>query len=370
MALQVEAARFWDPGVSIPGRLNLIAVLDWGLGHASRSLALANRLRQSGERVCWASAGQSLAMIKKETQGEIYYELPPYDIRYPTRSMSWNILIQSGRILKVIRKERLAIEKVLLDSGADRLISDSRFGCRSDRVTSIFLSHQLQPIIPKVVGWLYRSWIEPFDAYWVPDEAHENRLSGRLSDGGNLGEIYYLGYLSRIDERRDNYSDSLYLEKSDERNNQPTSECRRHQKGKKHNWQVCVLLSGPEPQRTKLEVELLELLAQLSGQHWLIRGLPEGKNIAVPENIRLTQYANSAQLKMAIAGAKLLICRSGYSTLMDLGVANRTSVLLVPTPGQTEQEYLAQRAVEVGWSSSAKQGKISLEMIQELLAFS
>ncbi|MEL6392505.1 MAG: glycosyltransferase [Bacteroidota bacterium] len=326
------------------GRLNLIAVLDWGLGHASRSLALAARLRAMGEHVCWASSGQALEMIRQETLGEDCFELTPYGIEYPTGQMAWNMILQAPKFFRAMRAERREIDQVIMQSRADRLISDSRFGCFSKRVPSIFLSHQLHPIVPRLVGRLYHHWIKPFDAYWVPDQAVGDRLSGALSEHLKLKPVYYVGYLSRIKQ-------------ADEKEFSRPSQLK-----------IGVLLSGPEPQRTKLENELLDLLVQIPGPHWLIRGLPKAQKISAPNHIRITDYGNALDVRQIIETSQLLVCRSGYSTLMDLKVLSRKAVLLIPTPGQTEQIYLAERAQKSGWAATARQGNLDVERIKDLLA--
>ncbi|MEM6395456.1 MAG: glycosyltransferase [Bacteroidota bacterium] len=324
---------------SLDNRLNLIAVLDWGLGHASRSLALAARLRESGERIYWASAGQALEMIKRETEDEDCFELPAYDIKYSTRQMAWNIAWQSPKLLRTIRAERKAIDQIVEQSGAGRLISDSRFGCYSKKVPSIFLSHQLRPIVPTPVQWMYRRWLVPFDAYWVPDEAGEKSLSGKLSAVANLEPVRRIGVLSRLSGLND-------------------SCISQEEKSEDQTFDIGILLSGPEPQRTKLERELLILLRDIPGRHWLVRGLPNGTRVEVPEHVQLTQYANPGQVYKLLTKSRLVVCRSGYSTIMDLHEISHQDILLIPTPGQTEQIYLATLAAQAGWARTARQGRI------------
>lgn len=325
---------------AVSHRLNLIAVLDWGLGHASRSLALASRLRQMGEKVCWASAGQALEMIKRETKGEACYELPAYDIAYPTEQMAWNMAWQAPKIMKVIRSEHKIIQQIIRQSGATRLISDSRFGCYSSQIPSIFLSHQLRPIVPAPVQWLYRRWLRPFDAYWVPDEAGNKSLSGRLSLAKGLSPVEYIGVLSRLQSESE--VDSL-------------KEDTGH---KASSFDIGILLSGPEPQRTKLERELLNLIRDIPGRHWLVRGLPNEEDIDAPAYVRVTSYADASQVYHLLTHSSLVVCRSGYSTLMDLKQVDHQQLLFVPTPGQTEQIYLAKLATQSGWARTAVQGQI------------
>ncbi len=310
---------------SVPGRCNLLAVLDWGLGHASRSLALAAALLESGESIIMASAGASLDLLRKTDLVPLrLVELPAYGIRYPSQNMIWNIATQLPRILHTIQAERQTVAQLVRQYRIDRIISDSRFGAYHEDCESIFLSHQLQPIfgLPLAI-YGYRYLLRPFDAYWVPDEDTEQRLSGELSAPGPLQPVHYIGQLSRL------VADSSPLPP---------------------RYQTLSLLSGPEPQRSRLEASLLPQLQQLPGQQLLIQGLPQLPFREQRQgNCRILSYTDAAATAHYLQAAELVICRSGYSTLMDL-MALGKSAILIPTPGQTEQIYLAHRAAQQGWA--------------------
>jgi UDP-N-acetylglucosamine:LPS N-acetylglucosamine transferase len=65
------------------------------------------------------------------------------------------------------------------------------------------------------------------------------------------------------------------------------------------------------------------------------------------QNMIFFNHMTSTEMARLIRGASSIICRSGYSTIMDL-VSTGSSAILVPTPGQTEQEYLAEYLNEKG----------------------
>ncbi|MES2850549.1 MAG: glycosyltransferase [Bacteroidota bacterium] len=105
-----------------------------------------------------------------------------------------------------------------------------------------------------------------------------------------------------------------------------------------------VILSGPEPQRTIFENLLLAQLNNFDGKVVFVRGLP-GDNIpvlptSVSKNIIVKNHLAAKELNDLIEQCTMIISRSGYTTVMDLAKLGKKAIL-VPTPGQTEQEYLA-----------------------------
>lgn len=300
----------------------LLCVLDWGLGHATRSLALAQRLRAGGDTVHWASAGRARELLREALPaGEIVHRLPAYGVRYPTANMPLNVARQFPRWANTIRKERQRTAALVRQLGVERIVSDNRFGCYHPATPSIFLTHQLHPITGnRLVSWGYRTWLRRcFDAFWVPDFA-DRRLSGQLSDGAGYANVRYVGPLSRL---------------------RPTAPAEA--------YDYFALLSGPEPMREHLETELTGLLRAHPGRHLLVRGVPSSRPAATVGHLTVLDYADADFLARQLPAARTVVCRSGYSTLMDLAALGvRGNVLLVPTPGQTEQVFLARAQVRSG----------------------
>ena len=318
------------PGGAVPSRRNLLCVLDWGLGHAARSLALARRLEEAGEVVEWASSGSAATFLKREIPGVRVHPLPPYAVRYPSRNMVWNVAMQFPRWLLTIVREHRAVCRLVRDLSIDRLLSDSRFGCFHATVPSIFLTHQLHPITGnRLVSWLYRRHLRLFSECWVPDAAG-CPLSGRLGSAEGYRNVRYIGPLSRLPARE----------------NAPV----------KH-WVTLFLLSGPEPMRSRLETELMREYRDVPGPHLLVRGLPEGPDLSVPDNFTVRPFLTATELSRELARTTTILCRSGYSTVMDLAASGTDAhVIYVPTPGQTEQEYLAERLSGRGARSRVQGG--------------
>lgn len=298
----------------------LLCVLDWGLGHATRSLALAERLRAEGDTVHWASSGRAREVLLEALPREtVVHQLPDYNVRYPTRNMPLNVALQLPKWLKTIVKENRRTANLVAKLGVGRIISDNRFGCCHPEVPSVFLSHQLHPITnSRPVSWLYRRYLQRFSEFWVPDFA-DRRLSGKLSDSRGFGNVRYIGPLSRL---------------------KPTGT-----QGEVYDH--LAVLSGPEPMRTLLEEELTEWLSSQPGRHLLVRGVPSGAGSRTIGSLRVQDYADAAFLSAHLPLARCIICRPGYSTLMDLAALKvRAKLILIPTPGQTEQLYLAGSQVQ------------------------
>lgn len=312
---------FRPPSPPVSGRRNLICALDWGLGHASRCLALADGLEAAGESVIFASSGPAAAFLRRERPTAIVHTLPSYRVTYPSRWMPLNVVRQLPRWLRVIYQENRELARLVRQERIDRIISDNRFGCYHHVVPSVFLTHQLHPITHEyVVARLYRAYLQRYDEFWVPDWP-DRRLSGQLSRPAGYAPVHYLGPLSRLPPQSETESAS---------------------------FDVLALLSGPEPQRSWLEQVVLDQLDSRPGHHVLVRGLPAGgPPLRPPAGVTVHDFADAGRLARLLPAAGRVVCRSGYSTLMDVhAVTDPQKMILIPTPGQTEQIYLARRQTE------------------------
>lgn len=301
----------------------LIAPLNWGLGHAVRCIPIINALLEQGAKVTLASDGDSLHLLKAEYPKLTCLELPAYNINYKTANMFANIAPQIPKILKAIRLERRLLKPIISKYKIDAIISDNRYGLHSTLVPSVFMTHQLNILVPNrfVQAWVTRSnkkYISKFDACWVPDFEQEPTLGGKLSAGKDWSNISYLGLLSRM----------------------------KYEK-KEIIYDVIAVLSGPEPQRSIFEQKIIAQAKQLPHKFLIISGKTaqkEQKNLA--DNIEWHSYMTTTNLNKVLLQSRVVIARSGYSSIMDLVQLQCQNVLLVPTPGQTEQEYLAERFFE------------------------
>lgn len=303
----------------------LVAPLNWGLGHATRCIPIIRELQRQGAEVLLASDGRALQLLHEEFPDLPIFELPAYNIRYPFSSMVLSIGCQLPKIARAIYLENQAINQLIEKEKIDIIISDNRFGCFSKKVKTVFLTHQLTIKMPfKLleipVRWGNFFWIRKFDECWIPDFISENNLSGELSKIKNKQTGFkFIGVLSRMK--------AGVLKKK---------------------YRAIFILSGPEPQRTFLENKILIQLENLTGQFLIIQGKTELKQrVFIKKNIEIVSFMTSKELNEAILKSEIVVSRSGYSTLMDLANLQQKAIL-IPTPGQTEQEYLAERFFEKG----------------------
>lgn len=307
------------------GRI-LVAPLNWGLGHATRCVPIIRALLQQKQEVLLASDGRALALLRAEFPTLLAFELPAYNVTYRTKNMFWNIGWQLPKIFRAVRRERRVIRDLVSQNSISTIISDNRFGAYTTSTHNIFLTHQLHLKIPfapfaSITNWMNHYCIRRFDECWVPDLAEAKfSLADSLSHPP-LQDMptHYLGVLSRFKRSPQNQVTSASSIK----------------------WDVFVLLSGPEPQRTYLEKKLI---AQLKSSRWraiIAQGKTEQKTSSqLTDRIKIVSYLTAAEIERIAKASKMLLCRSGYSTIMDLYQLQKRAIL-IPTPGQTEQEYLA-----------------------------
>lgn len=323
----------------------LVAPLNWGIGHATRCIPIINTLLKNNYEPIIASDGDALVLLKKEFPSLIFLTLTGYDVRYAKtrRFFKWVLFKQSKKIYNAIQEEKKQIDTVIDEFNISGLISDNRLGVRSDRVPSVFMTHQLNVLsgnTSKATSKMHQRFIKRFDQVWVPDFDKEPNLSGKL---GHLIaekkeiEVKYIGPLSRMVKREGE---------------------------KKYN--IMVLLSGPEPQRHLLEEKLLEELEKYDGTVLFVKGKIEPEQTCFKRNqLTIYNFMTSEDLEIAINCSALIIARSGYTTVMDLALLEKKA-FFIPTPGQSEQEYLAESLAIKGIAPYCKQKDFNLDQLKRV----
>lgn len=324
----------------------LVAVLNWGLGHATRCIPIINELERQGANVILASDGDALLLLQEAYPHLETLELPAYNIHYKGENMFLNMAPQIPKILKAIRLERKKLDSIIEEYKITAIISDNRYGMYHKSILSIFLTHQLNIQIPNkwvesMVAKYNHYFIQKFDQCWIPDHATEPSLAGKLAQQTTLKNRHYIGPLSRM---------SRVIKKATKQD-------------------VIAVLSGPEPQRTYLEEQIIRQAKELPYQFLIVGGKPKTmQKKQLTANIQWQSFMNAEALQLAIAESNIVLARSGYSTVMDLVAMGCQRVLLIPTPGQTEQEYLATRLAEKGFFLTENQGTLNLERAIKLLS--
>jgi len=295
-------------------------VLNWGLGHASRSLPLIRKYTALGYEVLCASDGEALAMLRKELPDQMVLELPAYGIQYESKYMPFNMLKHGPRMLRTMWAEHNLTEAIVKRHQIDCIISDNRYGCYHDEIPSALITHQLQVFTGNKILDVYirrqiRSWCRNFTELWIPDNPPRGNLTGEMA-GIDTQPIpkYYLGFLSEL-------------------TSVPS-------KGK---FDAIAVISGPEPQRTHFEELVIRQLSKIEGNFAIVGGRPdlEGQ-IRQEGNLTIYPYMNRNELSALLSETTIIISRGGYTTLMDLATTGHKAIIC-PTPGQYEQIYLADR---------------------------
>lgn len=300
----------------------LVAPLDWGLGHATRCIPVIKELLAREVDVWLAGEGAQEQLLKMEFPLLPFLELPGYRIKYAKtkKGLIWKMLRQGPKMRIAIGNEHRWLKKMVKEHDFDAVISDNRFGLHHEKIPCIFITHQLR-IKSSAGKWTEKllqkrnyNFINRFTACWIPDTIGHNNLSGDLSHPSTMPGIpvHYLGWLSRFEKK-----------------NVP----------EKKNY-ILVILSGPEPQRGIFEEKIIEDISHYNGQATVLRGLP-GSATLVPSTgmIHFYNHLPADILNDEMQEAEYIICRTGYSSVMDIVRLGKKTVM-VPTPGQTEQEYL------------------------------
>jgi len=318
-----------------------MAILNMGLGHATRSLPLITYLQNQGWRVVIGSSGRSLIFLQKEIPGASFVTLPDYNLRYSKSGVNFiQLFSQLPRLLKIIAIEHRLTEKILEEQHLQMVVSDHRYGCYSYRRPSFFISHQLRFAAPswlksfEIVGfWFNHYFHKKYRAIIVPDfmQGCEGLLSGRLSRLKEHADYHFCGILSSIS----------YVESP-------------------QDIDILVSVSGPEPQRTIFEQKMRQQLPRLPGNKIMVLGKPEREEVQKKiSGLTIYSHLNRNDLQKYFNRSKLIVSRSGYSTIMEL-IELRKKALLIPTPGQTEQLLLAERLKTMGWFHTVSQDKLDL----------
>lgn len=323
----------------------ILAPLDWGMGHTARCVPIIKQLIQQQNNVVIACNLQQQNFLEQEVTGVKYVPLFGYNMQYAKTLPLWlKILLQVPKLNAVVRKENKWLANYIQKNETDVVISDNRFGFYNPKTENIFITHQLNiqvPFFKSLINKINRRFINKYNTCWVPDYEEENkRISGILSSKANLKNVIYIEPLSRFENKV----------------------------AQQKKYDALILLSGPEPQRTLLEEKLISILTNTNYQIALVRGGFNETTQKVPSNFCIINVASSKQLQELFNESNKIICRSGYSTLMDLHALG-LKALLIPTPGQSEQEYLAEYWQQKFNYTYVEQKNITKESIKRFMEF-
>ena len=301
----------------------LVCPLNWGLGHGTRIIPIISFLINNNFEVIIAASGRTLELLKSEFRDQTFIEFPDYHIHYSNYfPIAFSILLQLPKILFRIARERFRLSKIIDEHSIDAVISDNRYGLYSSKIPSVFISHQILIKPPSVFSfmeiwiWLVSAyWAQKFSQTWVPDYPGKQNLSGDLSHKYPLPENgLFIGPLASVVKHSD-------LIRTD----------------------ILILLSGPETARSQLEKIVLSQLHLVPDLKIVVLLGKPGSSIepaAENDNHQIISHLERKEINRYMCGAELIISRPGYTTVMEISQLEKKAVW-IPTPGQTEQEYLA-----------------------------
>ncbi len=317
----------------------LLSPLDWGLGHATRCIPIIRELLHLDCDVWLASDGYQKRLLQQEFPALTILEMPGYKIRYSKSGFRLKMITQIPKILDIINYENKWLKSKTPVYEFDAIISDNRYGFYNKQVSNVFITHQLRirtsmgKLIDGLLNRINYRYIKKFDECWIPDE-EKNTLAGELSHPKRLPKsaVHYIGTLSRFEALS---SPAI----------------------KNH---LLIILSGPEPQRSVLENLIIKEIVHINGTATVVRGLPgEERIIPSTNSIKFYNHLPASELNKEMGKADFVISRSGYSTIMDIAKLNKRSIL-IPTPGQVEQEYLANQLALQNFTYCLQQKNFSL----------
>jgi len=322
---------------------NLFAVLGWGLGHATRSIPLIHKFIEHKIGLILGGCGDSLLLLRETFPQLEHVSLPSYGFRYPRSGalFPWAILGHLPRFMNARAEEHRILRRMVAERRVQGVVSDNRYGLYLDGLPSRLLIHQLSPELPaplqpfrKHILGLHHDMLARFGRCWVPDNP-EHDFAGRLSHAFRPSlKTDYLGPLSRIP--------SIPLTETD------------------GSYDLCAVLSGPEPQRSILEDMVIRQSAKAQAHLALVRGLPaNGHTMNTVGRADCWGHLPGPALRQVLEHSRVLLCRPGYSSLMDY-YATGLPAILVPTPGQSEQEYLGRWWASRGYGISVPQHDLDL----------
>jgi len=305
----------------------LLSPLDWGMGHTTRLWALRTKLNQSHFKFFWAISGKPKAwLIENLMQSQFDDEV----IDFPGFSMQhkgslWSFIKQMPKFLCEIQKERRRLKKVINQFSIHGIISDHRFGIHAYQIPSVILAHQLNlPVfqnfapLHKMINYFHATYLNQYRAIWIPDLENNGSLIGQLGFNTSIKiATQKIGLLSHLSDMVDELQSV-------------------------EPFEILGIISGPEPFRQQFAKQVSELLMQSGKRCKIILGDFKGDlKIQNTGLVEILSGASSPLLNKLLNQAELVIASGGYSTIMDLKLKGKQAIL-VPMPGQSEQQYLAQ----------------------------
>jgi hypothetical protein len=315
-------------------KIIFVAPLDWGLGHATRCVPLIRKLSLNNTLILGVTPLTKI-IFDDEFPNLKKIDLEPYNISYSKKqSLTLKLLLDFPRIKKVIKKENEQLKHLIKENKIEVVISDNRLGLFNKAIETVYITHQVNiqaGIFSFLANKIHHYYIKKYNRVWIPDyDNNQQSLAGKLSHPSPFKNTSYIGTLSRLEK---NASDEF-------------------------SFDYLFLVSGPEPHRTSFENTLIEIATKTNKKVCLVRGTHLNLETKLSKNITVFDLPNSKILSQLITNSDTILFRSGYSSLMDLHHLNKSKLILIPTPSQPEQIYLAKYWQNKFGAKNIKQSKL------------
>ena len=279
-----------------------ISPLSWGLGHAARVTPIIRELLTHGHEVTIATSGGALEMLKKEFPGCHFIFFQDYPAPYSsTRFFLPKFALSIPNLTMALGDEKKIADSLLSGNKYDMVISDSRLGVYSDNIPSFFISHQLRFSLPS-----YIKPVETFSLYI--NEYFHKKFERIIIPDNNPDTVCLSGKLCLSTRRTTNmkayYSGIL---------------CPSHKMDVPEDLDFLISISGPEPQRSKLEEILLRQVKKLPGEKVVLLGRPRDNfEKKLDRHTTVKSYVSYEEKNLLMNRAKFIISRSAYTTMMEI----------------------------------------------------
>jgi UDP-N-acetylglucosamine:LPS N-acetylglucosamine transferase len=326
-----------------PRKKILVTPLNYGLGYATRCIPIIEALENQDFEPIIASDGAALQLLKKEFPHLTALPLPAYQPEYTNKDafLGLKTLFQLAGMFRAISREQRAVKQLVAEHNIHGIVADTRLGAYCKGIPSVFITHHVNVLCgnaTEIASRMHRRFFKNFTQCWVPDVKNSPNLSGKM---GHTEEIIpnlkYIGTLSRLHKIN----------------------------AEEKKYDLAVILSGAEPYRTQLEEKLSTELEKFDGTVVVIRGVMENaQHISYNGHITTYNYMDSAGLEETLNRSELILCRPGYSNIMDLAKLCKKA-FFIPTPDSEEQEYLAKRLKKANLAPSAKQHNFKISDLEK-----
>jgi UDP-N-acetylglucosamine transferase subunit ALG13 len=312
-------------------------------------IPLARKLQEADNNILVGSGRELQQFFRNELSEITYIDFQGFKPSYSRFLPQYlSLLLRTPALVFQIVSEHFRLKKIIRENQIDILISDNRFGLWNRNIKTVYVTHQPRIPFPEKLRFLewtgivfHRFFIRRYSFCFIPDLPGKLNVSGRLSHDVKLpGNVKYIGILSRF----------MF----------GTLPGGTNKADFQHN---VIILSGPEPQKEILRKKLVKILKDIEPCTVILEGKPGSSSEATRTgNIISYNHLSSGEMQNIITSSSCIITRSGYTAIMELISLNR-SALLIPTPGQTEQEYLARYLSEKGWFITVSQKSLDNELV-------